>query len=39
MKTYWGVELYLQTFLNSRWVVSFTLRPFYTREKAPAPFG
>jgi hypothetical protein len=39
MKKYWGAEVQLHAFLTSaqdgRWVVSFTPRPPYPREKTP----
>jgi len=38
MKAYWGVEVQLRSFFDLgtrwRWVVSFTSRPLYPRERA-----
>jgi hypothetical protein len=36
MKAYGGVDVLIHIFLTSA-LVSFTLRPLYTRERAPLP--
>jgi hypothetical protein len=40
MKTHWGVEVWLHSFFDLgtrwRWMVSFTTRPLYPRERAPS---